>query len=116
MYLCVYTYNVCLCVYTVRSGDEVISFLNQYKDIKHCNARVICSDLYEGKAISLGQKQQLNSSLSVAAANDLFRQFLCDDPAAATLQAAARVLREAPDTTNMNKRFAKAIVHFLSTD
>ena len=107
-----------LCVYTVidRSGDEIISFLNQYKDIKHCNARVIRSDLYEGKVITLGQKQQLDSSLSVAAANDLFHQFLCADPAAATLLAAARVLREAPNTTNMNKQFAKAIVDFLSTD
>ena len=109
---------MCLCVYTVieRSGDEIISFLNQYKDIKHCNARVIRSDLYEGKAIRLGQKQQLDSPLSEAAANDLFHQFLCADPAAATLLAAARVLRGAPDTTHMNKEFAKAIVHFLSTD
>ena len=109
---------MCLCVYTVidRSVDEIISFLNQYKDIKHCDVYVIRSDLYEGKAIKLGQKQQLNSSLNVAAANDLFRQFLCEDPAAETLLAAARVLREAPDTTNLNKKFAKAIMHFLSTD
>ena len=105
-------------MYTVieRSGDEVISFLNQYKGIKHCDVYVIRSDLYEGKAIKLGQKQQLDSSLSVATANDLFHQFLCADPAAATLLAAARVLREAPDTTNKNKEFAKAIEDFLSTD
>ena len=106
-----------ICVYVVidRSADEILSFLDHSKEshIKHCNASVIRSNLRQKGIINLGQTQQLDSSLSVAAANELFYQFLCSDPTPETLLAAAEVLSEAPDTTNMNKRLAKKIEQFL---
>ena len=106
-----------MCVYTAidRSADEIISFLDKFKEshIKHCNAFAIRSNLRQKRIINLGQKQQLDSSLSVAAANELFYQFLCSDPTPETLSVAAKVLSEASDTTNMNKRFAKEIEQFL---
>ena len=109
---------MCICVYVVidRSAEEIISFLDKFKEshIKYCNTRAIRSNLHKEGIINLEQKQQLdNSSSSVAAANDLFYQFLCSDPTPETLLAAAKVLNEAPDTTNMNRRFAKEIEHFL---
>ena len=70
-------------------------------------------DLERRKVITQGQRQQMESTLNVAAANDLFYQFLCNDPAPETLQGAAEALKNAPDTTNMNKRFAEAIEDFL---
>ena len=107
-----------MCVYAVidRSAEEIISFLNKFKEshIKYCNTRAIRSNLYKEGIINLEQKQQLdNSSSSVAAANDLFYQFLCNDPTPETLLAAAEVLSKTPGTTNMNKRFAKKIEQFL---
>ena len=106
-----------MCVYVVidRSADEIISFLDHSKEshIKHCNAFAIRSNLRKEGIINLGQNQQLDSSLNVAAANDLFYQFLCSDPTPETLLAAAKVLSETPDTTNMNKRLAKKIEQFL---
>ena len=56
----------------------------------------------------------MDKALSVADANSLFYQFLRNDPAPETLEAAAKVLKEAPNTTNMNKSFAKNIEDFLS--
>ena len=110
--LCVY-----VCVYVVidRSAEEILSFLDKFKKshIKYCNASAISSDLCQKGIINLGQTQQLDSSLSVAAANGLFHQFLCSDPTPETLLAAAKVLNEAPDTTNMNRKFAKEIEQFL---
>ena len=96
--------------------DEIIAFLGQHKQghIKHCNAKAIRFDLECERVISQGQRQQLDDALSVAAANDLFYQFLHNDPAPKTLGAAAKALQEAPDTTNMNKHFAKVIKDFLS--
>ena len=95
---------------------EVIAFLDQHREshIKYCNAQEIRFDLERQHVISQGQRQQLDSTLSVDAANSLFYQFLCNDPAAKTLGAAAKVLKEAPKTTNTNKSFAKVIEDFLS--
>ena len=99
-----------------KRPEEVIKFLKQHKEslIKHCNAQVICFDLEDKHVISLGQRQQLGSTLSVAEANSRFYQFLHDDPAPETLKTAAKVLKEAPGTTHMNKMFAKVIEDFLS--
>ena len=99
-----------------RSPDEVIAFLDQHREshIKHCNTKVVRFDLEREHAISQGQRQQMDSSLSVADANNLFHQFLHNDPAPETLKAAAKVLKEAPNTTYTNKSFAKAIEVFLS--
>ena len=111
------TVCICVCVYTAidRSAEEILSFLDKSKEshIKHCNAFAIRSNLRQKRIINLGQNQQLDSSLNVAAANDLFYQFLCSDPTPETLSATAKVLSETPDTTNMNKRFAKEIEQFL---
>ena len=103
-------------VLAMEKPDEVIAFLDQHKQghIKHCNAKVVRFDLERQNVISQGQRQQLDSTLSVAAANDLFYQFLHNDPAPETLEAAAKVLKEARNTTNMNKRFAKVIEDFLN--
>ena len=98
-----------------RRANEVIAFLDKHKesDLKYCDAKAIRFDLEHEHVISQGQRQQLDSALSVAAANDLFYQFLHNDPAPETLEAAAKVLKEAPNTTNMNKKFAKVIKDFL---
>ena len=98
-----------------RRPKEVIAFLDQHREshIKYCNAKEIRFDLELEQVISLGQRQQLDSALSVADANSLFYQFLRNDPAPKTLEAAAKVLQEAPNTTNMNKKFAKVIEDFL---
>ena len=109
--------TVCICVYVVidRSAEEILLFLDKLKEshIKYCNTSAIRSNLHKERIINLGQKQQLDSSSSVAAANELFYQFLCSDPTPETLLAAAKVLSETPDTTNMNRKFAKEIEHFL---
>ena len=101
-----------------KRPNEVIAFLDQHKEshIKHCNAYVVRFDLVHEHVISQGRRQQLDSTSSVADANDLFYQFLHNDPAPKTLKAAAKVLKEAPNTTNMNKSFAKVIEDFLSLD
>ena len=98
-----------------RRPHAIIAFLDQHREshIKFCNAKAIRFDLEREHVISQGQRQQLDSALSVADANSLFYQFLHNDPAPETLEAAAKVLKEAPDTTNMNKRFAKVIEDFL---
>ena len=100
-----------------KSPNEVIEFLREHRKshIKFCNIKEIRFDLECQHVISEDQRQQLDSALSVAAANNLFYQFLHDDPAPETLKAAAKVLRESPNTTNVNKRFAKVIEDFLST-
>ena len=98
---------------------RVIAFLYQHRDssiFKFSNTHAVRFDLEHQRVISLGQRQQLDSASSVAAANSLFYQFLHNDPAPETLEAAAKVLKEAPNTTNMNKRFAKVIEEFLSLD
>ena len=46
----------------------------------------------------------------------MFREILLNDPAPETLLAAADVLETAPDTTNMNKDFAKAIRQFIGSE
>ena len=51
---------------------------------------------------------------SIADANELFHQFLCEDPAPETLKGAAEVLKNASETTNMNKTCAEAIEDFLA--
>ena len=99
-----------------RRPVEVITFLEQHREshIKYCDAHVVRFDLEREHVISQGQRQQLDSISSVAAANSLFYQFLHNDPAPETLEAAAKVLKEAPNTTNMNKSFANVIEDFLS--
>ena len=98
-----------------RSPDEIRAFLHQHSKshIKYCDVKAIHFDLEREHVISQGQRQQLDSALSVADANDLFYQFLRNDPASVTLEAAAKVLKEVPNTTNVNKRFAKVIEDFL---
>ena len=106
-----------ICVLAMkRIPDEVITFLNQHResDIKFCDVKVVRFDLERQHVISQGQRQQLDKALSVADTNDLFYQFLHNDPSPETLEAAAKVLMEAPNTTNMNRRFAKVIEDFLS--
>ena len=98
-----------------RSPDGIRAFLHQHSKshIKYCDVKAIHFDLEREHVISQGQRQQLDSTLSEAAANDLFYQFLRNDPAPETLGAAAKVLKEAPYTTNMNKVFARAIEDFV---
>ena len=99
-----------------KSPQEIIAFLDQHWEshIKHCNAKAMRFDLEREHVISQGQRQQFDSTLSAADANTLFYQCLRNDPAPETLKAAAKVLKKAPYTTNMNKRFAKVIEDFLS--
>ena len=98
-----------------RRPQEIIAFLDQclQSHIKYCDAKAIRFDLELEHVISKGQRQQLDSTLSVADANNLFYQFLYNDPSPVTLAAAAKVLKKAPNTTNMNKAFAKVIEDFL---
>ena len=99
-----------------RRPKEVIAFLDKHREshIKHCNVKAIRFDPESQHVISQEQRQQLDNASSTTAANNLFFQFLHNDPAPETLEAAAKVLKEAPDTTNMNKKFAKIIEDFLS--
>ena len=66
--------------------------------------------------IDKAQKQQIDKCQSNAEANELFHQFLCEDPAPETLKGAAEVLKNAPETTNMNKRCAKVIEDFVGIE
>ena len=99
-----------------RRPKEVIAFLDKHKesDLMFCDAKAIRFDLEREHVISQGQRQQLDNALSVADANDLFYQFLHNDPAPKTLETAAKILQKAPNTTKMNKKFAKVIEDFLS--
>ena len=113
----VWLYMFYLCYIAMeKSPDEIIEFLWKHKDshIKHCNVKVICSDLEHGRVISQGQRERLDNASDTAAANNLFYQFLRSDPASKTLEAAAKVLKEAPDSINPNKTFAEVIEDFLS--
>ena len=56
----------------------------------------------------------MDSVLSVDDANTLLYQCLRNDPAVETLQSAASALMTAPNTTGMNKGFAREIETFLS--
>ena len=108
-----------ICVLAIErrpAAGEVIAFLDQHREshIKYCDAQAVRFDLEREHAISHGQRQQLDSASSVNAANNLFYQFLHNDPAPETLEAAAKVVKEAPNTTNMNRSFAKVIEDFLS--
>ena len=107
------------CVYTVieKSPQEIINFLDQHNDgcIKFCDAKAVCTDLEREHVISTGQRQQLESSQSVAESNRLFYQFLRNDPAPETLKGLAKVLKNASGTTNMNKTFATLIETFLQS-
>ena len=98
--------------------NEIIQFLDTHKAeyLDHCNVMVIRFPLEKAHVISRGQRQQLDNAQTPAAANDLFYQFLHGDLAPETLQRAAKVLRQTPGTTNMNKRFAKAIEEFLNAN
>ena len=98
-----------------RSPDEIIQFLDKLKEshLKHCN---ISSKLEREKVIDKDQKQQRDKCQSNASANELFHQFLCEDPAPETLKGAVKVLENAPETTNMNKKCAKAIEDFQEID
>ena len=108
--------NLCY-VYTVKSPQEIINFLDQHYEgyIKFCNAKAVCIDLEREHVISTGQRQRLESSQSVAESNRLFYQFLRNDPAPETLKGAAKVLKNASETTNTNKTFATSIETFLQS-
>ena len=82
--------------------------------MKFCNVEDIRFDLETKKVISTGQRQQIEQAQSTPDAADLFYQFLRGDPATATLQGAAAVLRDAPKTNNTNRSFSKAIADFLA--
>ena len=98
-----------------RSPDEIIKFLDKLKEshLKYCNVKSLSYRLEGEEVINAAQKQQLENCQSVAERNDLFHQFLRGNPAPETLKGAAKVLKNAPGTTNMNKRCAKIIEDFL---
>ena len=98
-----------------KSADEIIEFLDEHRQshLKYCNVMCISYKLEREKVISTAQKQQIDSCKTKAEANELFHQFLCDDPAPEILKGAAEVLKNAPETTNMNKKCAEVIEEFL---
>ena len=104
-----------ICTAKGKNPKEIIEFLDQIysSHIKFCDAKVIRFDLERGNVITLGQRQQMESTLSVARANELLYQFLRNDPALETLQGAAEALKNSSETTNMNKEFARTIEDFL---
>ena len=81
--------------------------------IKFCDARAIRFDLEQGNVINKGQRERMDNVPSVDEANTLLYQYLRNDPAVETLQSAASVLKDAPNTTGTNKGFAREIVKFL---
>ena len=82
--------------------------------LKYCNVKKVSSKLERDKVIKKAQKEQMDKCQSIADANELFHQFLRDDPAPETLKGAAEVLENSSETTNMNKKCAKAIEDFLA--
>ena len=68
------------------------------------------------KVIDEDQRLQLDACQNKFQANTRFMEFLISDPTPKTLLAAADVLKTAPDTTNMNKKFAEAIRQFLPSE
>ena len=82
--------------------------------LKYCNVKKVSSKLKRDKVIDKAQKEQIDKCQSNADANELFYQFLCDDPAPETLKGAAKALKNAP--TKINKRCAEAIEAFLEID
>ena len=67
-------------------------------------------------AIKTYQRQQLDRCGTQAEANSEFREILLQDATSETLLAVAGTLETAPDTSNMNKKFAKAIRQFLRSE
>ena len=106
-------------VYTVKekSPQEIINFLDQHNEeyIKFCNAKALSTDLEREHVLSTEQRQQLESSRTVAESNRHFYQFLRNDPAPETLKRAAKVLKNASETTFTNKLFATSIESFLQS-
>ena len=84
--------------------------------MQYCHVKKVSSKLERDKVIDKAQKQQIDNCLNDFDANELFHHFLCDDPAPETLKGAAEVLKNAPGTTNMNKKCAKAIEDFVGID
>ena len=74
----------------------------------------VSSELEGDKIIDKAQKEQIDKCQSKAEANELFHQFLRDDPAPETLKGAAEVLENSSETSNMNKSCAKVIKEFLA--
>ena len=101
-----------------RSCDKIIEFLDKLMEshLTYCNVKSLSYRLEGEQVINAAQKQQMNQCLSNAEANELFHQFLREDPAPETLKGAAKVLENAPGTTSMNRRCATAIDHFLEID
>ena len=101
-----------------RSPDEIIEFLDKLKEshLKFCNVKRLSHGLEREKVINAAQKQRLENCQTKDEAIQLFHQFLHNDPAPETLKGAAEVLKNAPETTNVNKRCAKAIEAFLGID
>ena len=100
---------------TDKTPAEIQKFLEDHKEshVKFCNIVDIRFDLEIKKVINPGQREQIDRAQSKSDAADLFYQFLLGDPATATLQGAAAVLRDAPKTTNTNRSFSEAIENFL---
>ena len=101
---------------TDKTPAEIRKFLEEHKEshVKYCNVVDIRSDLETKKVINDGQRERIDRAQNRSEAADLFYQFLRDDPATATLQGAAAVLRDAPKTNNTNRSFSEAIENFLA--
>ena len=99
-----------------KSPDEIVKFLDELKEshLKYCNVESISYKLERQEVIDKAQKQQMDKCQSNAEANELFHQFLRDDPAPETLKGAAEVLENSSETSNMNKSCAKVIKEFLA--
>ena len=100
---------------TDKTPAEICKFLEEHKEshVKYCNVVDIRFDL-KTKVINDGQRQQIDKAQSISEAALLFYQFLYNDPAPETLVGAAVVLRDATNTTRVNKLFSKAIEEFLA--
>ena len=73
----------------------------------------IRSYLRKKKVINDEQCQELNHCPIPARANSKFKEFLEADKNPQFLLKVAKALEEAPETTHMNKQFAKSIKDFL---
>ena len=113
--LCETIYNP---FYLEKNPKEIVQFINDHieNQLKHCDIKRIRFKLETDGVINTDQRQQLNQCGTKSEANTKFREILLNDPAPETLLAAADVLETAPDTTNMNKNFAKAIRRFIQPE
>ena len=104
--------------YLGKNPEEIKQFINDNfeNQLKHCDIKRIRFKLETDGVIDTDQRQQLDQCGTQSEANSVFREILLNDPTTQTLLAAADVLETAPDTTNMNKDFAKAIRQFIQPE